>query len=258
VVEELDAEESQGTIDVKIIIFIKSYKYYCINKLTTMSILISHIYEDDYSDKIKNNKFFYGYTFILGSFILLQGYALSYLNNHNFSYDEMNEIIFNETIHIHKDLHLRNIKSKLHFIVPDYKTFIFEIIQKDIRCSLFINAFTFFTVIYMYNKYNSIFLKWILQDKFNIKRHQLIFYIAVASYIINCSYSMFIDKIGTINKLDINVEKIDFFTKYIYHYYCLKHISFLIFISISTGGLITILVYRYILKNIKGFLQKTN
>jgi len=229
-----------------------------------MSLLISHIHEQDYSRKIKHNKFFYAYTFFLGSFAILQIYTLHFSYNHSFSYDEIGEVVF-ENININntdiiftKDLYLRNIKPKLHYIVTDYKTVAFEIIQKDLHCSLFVNLFTLVTVIYVYNNYNSIFLKWILQDQFSVERNNFIQYIALASYIINVTCSIFINKISTINNFDINMETIDFFAKYIYRYYCLKYTSFYIFISICIGAFITILVYRYILKNIKRLLQKTN
>lgn len=223
-----------------------------------MAILISHIYEDDYSSKIKDNKFFYAYTFFLGSCIILQIYTLHYFYNYSFSYDSMNEITFenihiNDTYPIHnKDLYLRNIKPRLHYIIPDYKTFVFEIIKKDIHSSLFINIFTIVSVVYLYNKYNFIFLKYILHDKFRLQRHHFIQYIALVSYLINVSYGLFINNIYQLRKIDANMNNIYLYANLVYQYYNLKYIFFLICISISTGTLITVLLYHYILKHIKG------
>ena len=231
-----------------------------------MSILISHIYEDSYSNKIGRNKFFYGYTFILGSFILLQGYMLFYFNNnafHNINYDLLprNHTIFepiNNVTLFSKTLFLRNIKHKYYSINSNYNSNgLFEIIKKDIHSSLLINVFTFVAVIYIYINYNSIFFKFILKDQVFISRQNLIKYITFISYIVNISYGMLLNDTLRINKLTID-DNIDFTKKCIYNYYYLKWLSSILFISITSGSMITVLIYHYVLKNIKKMIEKTN
>lgn len=233
-----------------------------------MSILISHIYEDDFSSKINKNIFFYGYTFILGCFIILQASTLSYFNHNNHLLHSINynllpsNVTMFEPINqslMFKTLFLRNIKHKYYSIVSNYNSNdVFEIIKKDVHSSFFINVFTFLAVIYIYINYNAIFLKFILKDQLVISRKNLIKYIAIISYIINISYGMVVNDILRINKLTIEYDSLDFTKKYIYNYYYIKWISSIAFISITSGAFITILIYHYVLKNIKKMIEKTN
>jgi hypothetical protein len=231
-----------------------------------MSILISHIYQDDYSSKIKDNKFFYGYVFILGCFIGIQIYSLSYFYDNLFfiNHKDKFELINNtftitNTIINTKDLYLRNVKVKQYLLINhDDTKYAFDIIQKDIHSSLALNIFTFFTLIFIYNKYNSLFFKWILEDKMFITRSKFIKYIAFASYLINISYGIVINNLWHINKLQIKLDNMGTFVTCIYYYYYMKLISMIAFVSMAGGTLITILLYYYVFKNLKKMINKNN
>lgn len=228
-----------------------------------MSILISHVKEYDYSTKVRHNKFFYGYICILGSFILMQIYSLSVFYDHSFHKEHgTNVMVFhpiNDTDHYSKDLHIRHVKHKPYYVLSDYHaTYVFNIIERDIHSSLVINIFTFISMIYIYKNYHTMFFKIVFLDKFSITRSKFIRFIAFLSYIVNVSYGAFINELPYINKLEVKADGMVFFMKSIYYYYYVKWISFLVFISVLTGSFITLLIYKYVFKNMKSILNKSS